>query len=156
MLRVVETWDEPSGRMKSYPKGKQVRDVPLTPELVAVLALQPYQKGCGVPHASGTCRSGLVFATPSGTVLRNSNWAADWRRAVADSGVSHCRIHDLRHTYASWLLQAGIPLAEVGRLMGHVSTQTTAKYAHLAATPSAAVLTALQPIAPHLPHAVIG
>lgn len=151
ILRVVETWDEPSGRIKSYPKGKRVRDVPLTPEVVDGLRELPRRDvGCGVTHAAGKCRSSLVFTTERGHVLRNSNWSEDWRRAVEESHVGHARIHDLRHTYASWLLQAGVPLAEVGRLMGHVSTQTTAKYAHLADIPQAAVLAALA--APNLPH----
>lgn len=153
VLRVVETWDEPSGRMKSYPKGRQVRDVPLTPELVTALEKRPRRPvDCGVPHAAGRCRSSLVLTTDRGAVLRNSNWAEDWRRAVEESKVGHARIHDLRHTYASWLLQQGIPLAEVGRLLGHVSTQTTAKYAHLSAPPNEAVLTALSVAAPILPH----
>jgi integrase len=153
VLRVVETWDEPSGRIKSYPKGKQVRDVPLTPELAAALDERPRTRGCGVEHATGLCRSGLVLTTERGTVLRNSNWSDVWRRAVEDAGVEHVRIHDLRHTYASWLLQQGIPLAEVGKLLGHVSTQTTAKYAHLAAPPNDAVLAALRSVrAPDLPH----
>lgn len=153
VLRVVETWDEGSARMKSYPKGKQVRDVPLTPELIEALRERPRTTDCGVQHASGRCRSGLVLTTERGAVLRNSNWAGDWRRAVEESGVGHARIHDLRHTYASWLLQQGIPLAVVGQLMGHVSTQTTAKYAHLEAPPNEAVLAALRSVgAPRLPH----
>lgn len=153
IIRVVETWDEPSGRIKSYPKGKQVRDVPLREELVATLRQREQSaKGCGVPHAAGKCHSGLVFLTERGSPLRNSNWAGSWRLAVEMSGVGHARIHDLRHTYASWLLQAGIPLAEVGRLMGHISTQTTDKYAHLAAPPNEAVLAALGANAPNLPH----
>lgn len=154
IVRVVETWDEPSSRIKAYPKGKQVRDVPLVAGLVTALRDLPRASGgCGVPHAAGTCRSPLVFTTPRGAVLRNSNWAVDWRAAVEASPVAHARPHDLRHTFASWLLQAGVPLAEVGRLMGHVSTQTTAKYAHLAAAPNEAVLAALGGLAaPNLPH----
>lgn len=155
LLTVVETYGEDSGAIKAYPKGKRRRDVPLTDALIAALtkwkATQPRAINCGVDHAVGICRSGLVFTTEAGTPLRNSNWSPIWRGAVERAGVGHARIHDLRHTYASWLLQQGIPLAEVGKLLGHVSTQTTAKYAHLAETPSAAILAALA--APRKPHA---
>lgn len=157
LIRVVETFDEIGGSIKAYPKGKQVRDVPLTPELVEDLRALREERGavrdCGVPHKAGRCRSGLVFTTPTGRPLRNSNWSPKWRDAVDRSGIGHARYYDLRHSYASWLLQAGVPLAEVGRLMGHVSTQTTAIYAHLAEMPRAAVLAALAgPAAPSLPH----
>lgn len=147
VVRVVETWDEAAGMMKPYPKGKRARDIPLTPALVRTLTARRKEQAaamkCGVDHAAGKCRSGLVVTTEGGSVLRNSNWSPVWRGALANAGIGHARVYDLRHSYASWLLQAGIPLAEVGRLMGHVSTQTTAGYAHLAETPSAAVLAAL-------------
>lgn len=149
LLRVVETYDEGAGEIKAYPKGKRARDVPLVPNLVKRLKKLELARTCGVPHKTGICRSGLVLTTESGRPLRDSNWSAVWRDAVERADVGHCRIHDLRHTYASWLLQEGISLADVGRLLGHVSTATTQKYAHLADTPSAAVLAALAPRKPH-------
>jgi len=39
-------------------------------------------------------------------------------------------IHDLRHTYASWLVSNGVPLYDVSKLMGHTRMQTTERYAH--------------------------
>jgi integrase len=147
VVRVVETYDELAGRIKAYPKGKTARDVPLTPSLVAAYRALPAAAGeCDVVHQVGRCPSPLLLTSSEGRPLRNSNWATKvWRPAVERAGIGHVRIHDCRHTYASWLLQAGVPLAEVGRLLGHRSTATTARYAHLAETPTAAVLAALVP-----------
>lgn len=151
VLRVVETYDETEGRMKAYPKGKRARDVPLVSDLAAAFADMKAGASCGVEHATGRCVGGLALTTPEGAPLRNSNWAYRvWHPSVKASGVGHCRVHDCRHAYASWLLQEGIPLAEVGRLLGHVSAQTTQRYAHLAETPSVAILEALT--APRKPH----
>lgn len=151
LVRVVETFDESANRMKAYPKGRKARDVPLTPELAAAFAERASGGSCGVEHSSGRCVGPLALTAEEGGPLRNTNWAARvWHPAVRAAGVGHVRPHDCRHSYASWLLQEGISLAEVGRLLGHVSPQTTARYAHLAETPSAAVLAALS--APHLPR----
>lgn len=54
-----------------------------------------------------------------------------WDKARKDTGID-CRWHDLRHTCASWLVQAGVPLYTVGQMLGHRSPAVTARYAHLA------------------------
>jgi len=46
-------------------------------------------------------------------------------------GLSHIRFHDLRHTYASLLAQAGATLQMIGRAMGHSTPVMTHRYAHL-------------------------
>lgn len=46
-------------------------------------------------------------------------------------GLPHVRIHDLRHTCASWLAQAGVSLLTIGDLLGHSQASTTRRYAHL-------------------------
>lgn len=152
VVRVHETYDESAGEMRPYPKGKRIREVPLKAELRDWIGdLSWSRTDCGVEHPQGRCPGALLVTTEEGTPLRNSNWSYRvWTPAVEHSGIGHVRIHDLRHTYASWLLQAGVPLAEVGRLLGHVSTQTTARYAHLAETRHDEVLAALE--APRKPH----
>ena len=45
--------------------------------------------------------------------------------------LSHVRFHDLRHTAASWLINAGVDLYTVGRILGHSTPLTTQRYAHL-------------------------
>ena len=42
-----------------------------------------------------------------------------------------CRIHDLRHTFASLLISQGVPLYHVSQLLGHSDTRITQRYAHL-------------------------
>lgn len=166
MVRVIETFDEAAGGIKPYPKGKQGREVPLTPELVESLTVEhdtrvaageDLRAGCGVEHRGAPCRSALVLRSESGTVLRFSNFAyRAFKPALDASGVGHARPYDLRHTFASWKIQAGVTLAELGKLMGHRSTQTTAIYAHLSDEYSAAVMASFgrdgSVAAPELPH----
>lgn len=131
-VRVVESWDDRMGRLKPYPKGRRIRDVPL-----------PAWVGAQVQPIIGMRRTGGVW-TRGDAYPGYSNWRARvWLPALRSADVGHVRIHDLRHTYASWLIQDGVSLAEVGRLLGHVSWQTTLRYAHLAEIPRAHILAAL-------------
>jgi len=55
-----------------------------------------------------------------------------FRAARKAAGMPHVHIHDLRHSYASMLINSGVDLFTVGRLLGHSTPSTTARYAHLA------------------------
>jgi integrase len=149
LVRVVETFSELGGFIKAYPKGRKARDVPLSDDLAHTLWLEREARGdldvgCGVPHAVGQCRSSLVLRTHGGSVVRNSNWSPIWREAVAAAGIGHARPYDMRHTFASWLLQdRTVSLAELSQLMGHASINTTMIYAHLDEIPSERVKLAL-------------
>ena len=59
--------------------------------------------------------------------VRNS-----WQAAREALGMEAVRWHDLRHSCASWLVQAGVPLHTVAEILGHTSTAMTRRYAHLA------------------------
>lgn len=52
--------------------------------------------------------------------------------------------HTLRHTFASWMVQHGIPLAVVGQLLGHRTLQMTMRYAHLAPAQGVAAVKSLE------------
>lgn len=144
-LLVVETWSPVAGRMKAYPKSKRLRDVPVSKDLLTRWRDREREAKCGRSHQAGRCMSGLIMTGPRGAPLDVHNWNNRvWTPAVKDAGVGHCRVHDLRHTYASWLLQGGRTLAEVGKLLGHMSPSTTARYAWLEAVSRSGVTDALK------------
>lgn len=68
-------------------------------------------------------------------------WGFEAARAKA--GLEGLRFHDLRHTYASWLVQSGSPMAAVRDLLGHSSLAVTSRYSHLAPEHLAAAVAAL-------------
>ena len=55
-----------------------------------------------------------------------------WYKTRAAADLCDLRIHDLRHTFASVLINKGVSLYEVQTLLGHSSPQMTQRYAHLA------------------------
>ena len=55
-------------------------------------------------------------------------WWYNLRRRCA---MPDLRVHDLRHSFASTAIMDNVPLATIGKLLGHVLPETTAKYAHL-------------------------
>lgn len=64
--------------------------------------------------------------------LGRSNVSKLWRAARAAAGFPKVRLHDLRHTFASWIIQAGKPMTAVRDLLGHSSLAVTSRYSHLA------------------------
>lgn len=72
-----------------------------------------------------------VFQNPRTQSCYQSFYAA-WYVARDAAGLEDVRIHDLRHTFASLLVNKGVSLYEVQTLLGHSSIQMTQRYAHLA------------------------
>lgn len=63
-----------------------------------------------------------------------TKWTAskETKKALRAMGLGHARLHDLRHSAASEMINAGIDLYTVGGVLGHKSAVSTARYAHLA------------------------
>ena len=110
-----------------------VRYVPLTDELNAKLST--HIRDLEAP----------VFRQDNGKRLGYSNWrsrvwvpavvgvpATKKRPAIKGAGLPDPQptIHDLRHTYGSWLGEAGVPVHEIAALMGHADWRMTQRYVH--------------------------
>ena len=72
----------------------------------------------------------LALHTKVGDRVKNVRKA--FSTACRRAGIGNFHIHDLRHTFASWLVMEGVPLFEVSKLLRHASIQMTERYAHLA------------------------
>jgi integrase len=134
-LDVIESWSRAGNCMKPYPKSRKRRSVPLSDRALEILESLPRLLGqCGQRH-EGTvrCTSTLVLPSPEGLPLDSHNMRErHWMPALKLAGLEHARQHDLRHTYASWLAQAGVPLGDIAEALGHSDAYVTQRYKHLA------------------------
>ncbi|MBS0181331.1 MAG: tyrosine-type recombinase/integrase [Nitrospira sp.] len=74
--------------------------------------------------------SGLVFKTPLGNTLQVRFLVREFCEARDRAGILDFRFHDMRHTFATRLVQHGIDLYKVQRLLGHKTSTMTQRYAH--------------------------
>ena len=100
-------------RPKGWKKDSDWHVVWLTPDIVDVLK-----------RAKSFQRGRYIFD--------RTNRRKVWEAAVQEAGIDDFRWHDLRHTAATWLRQAGTPLEVVQRFLGHADLKTTLRYAHIA------------------------
>lgn len=71
-----------------------------------------------------------VFPNPK-TIKPYVSFYYSWDTARQAAGLADVRVHDLRHSTASFLVNAGRSLYEVQRILGHTQSKTTQRYAHL-------------------------
>jgi integrase len=96
-------------------KNRQTRHVPLNEEAMSVLQRWREQSGSGT----------RVFDVATG-------FQTAWEKVLKRSRITNFRWHDLRHHFASRLVQHGVPLNTVRDLLGHGSVGMSLRYAHLA------------------------
>ncbi len=74
----------------------------------------------------------MVWTTEQGALLRRGSFGRIWRKAVGESVGPPCRIHDLRHTHAAWLIADGEHPKAIQTRLGHGSIAVTMdRYGHL-------------------------
>lgn len=99
-----------------------VRLVPLTDELVVQLSQM-------IPAPDQE----LVFTSPEGSRLRYDNWLRRvWQPALLKAKLQDPQPtpHDMRHSFGSWLGEAGVPATQIAALMGHKSLRSVERYLH--------------------------
>jgi integrase len=101
-------------------KNKDPKTVPMSDTVTAIFK----------DKAKVISMSGYVFTTGNGTKIRARNLQREFYKAIQKAGITHCRFHDLRHTFATRLVQSGVDLYSVSKLLGHRDISTTQRYAH--------------------------
>lgn len=76
-------------------------------------------------------RHGLVFPNRLGRPHTVDGVSRRINKLARDAGIDDFTFHDLRHTYASWYVQAGGDMYRLQRILGHKSPAMTQRYAHL-------------------------
>ncbi|MCC2602404.1 site-specific integrase [Sphingopyxis yananensis] len=101
-------------------KTAKSRYVPLSQQALGVIDGLPRLTGC--PWLLPNPATKLPF-----TDIKHS-----WQVARREAGLPKLRIHDLRHSAASFMINAGVNLFAVGKVLGHADYQSTMRYSHLA------------------------
>jgi len=107
-------WTIPSAHSKS----RKIRSIPLNDQAISILE-----------NLGTRGKYDHPFIGRRGKRLTTINRV--WDRLRRDAGLSHLRLHDLRHNYASFLINSGHTLYEVQMALGHSDPSVTQRYAHL-------------------------
>lgn len=102
-----------------FTKSGTERFVPLSDAVIALIDTIPRLPNCS-----------YVFANPN-TQQPYVAIYYSWHSARKAAGLADVRVHDLRHSFASFLVNAGCSLYEVQKLLGHSSSKMTQRYSHL-------------------------
>lgn len=102
-----------------FTKAGTERYVPLSDAAITLLCSIPQRRKCSYVFANPNTRKPYVSIYYS------------WHSARKQAGLTDVRVHDLRHSFASFLVNAGCSLYEVQKLLGHSSTKMTQRYSHL-------------------------
>ena len=126
-LRVVRVAEEVAGhvRLKPYPKSRAGRrSVPIPGFAMQLLTEHA--------RAFGSGDAGLVFTTSTGRPVRRGTFRSRvWKPSLRRAGLPvELRFHDLRHSYATWLVSDGVPINDVAKIMGHEQNLNHAQPLH--------------------------
>lgn len=101
--------------------------VPMTDKLSVVLSLWKKQNNISNSIVDG---NRYVFTGRDGVTPLDASCPRCWKKLLEDAKIESFRWHDLRHTFATLLVQKGVDIETLKTLMGHANINTTAIYLH--------------------------
>ncbi len=102
-------------------KEKKPKTIPLNRKALDIL-----ERKCKVR----SIKTDIVFHSATFTKINNSNLVREFKKALKKAEIEDFVFHDLRHTFATRMVQRGIDIYKVSRLLGHKDVKTTMRYAH--------------------------
>jgi integrase len=134
-LRVRRTLQRAAGKLHFVPPktARSARTVPLPAVCVSALQEHRAKQETGRRKAGDSWQeSGLVFTTAIGTAVEPRNVNRWFATLCERAGLRPVRLHDLRHTCATFLLTQGVPARVVMEILGHSAINVTMNiYAHV-------------------------
>lgn len=125
------TWTKPSHHTKQKKTHKVPLSAPARLLLTEIKAAQADEPSDYVfPAHRVSTKKNVTDHKPYRTNVKKA-----WADVMKLAKIEDFRIHDLRHSYASFLVAEGTSLPLIGRLLGHTQAQTTARYAHIDVDP---------------------
>jgi len=106
------------------------RTITLDDETIGMLAELKAQQNKNKKVVSIEKEKSLVFQTQNGISVRYSSIQKTWKYVLKKSNLHYIRIHDIRHSVITLLLNKGVPVIQVAALVGQDVNTTTGKYAH--------------------------
>ena len=135
--------DFASKQVKVFGKGRKERIIPLHD--LCINAMQIYARNARDTLLAGK-QSSLFFVSNSGGKMSEDSIRKMFKRTVREAGLDErLSPHDMRHTFATDLLDGGADLRSVQEMLGHASLSTTQIYTHVSPTRLKAVHTQAHP-----------
>jgi len=128
----VSSWDRDAGllRIDGRKTGRE-RLVPVPPLVVRCLEAYLPQRHNRLARIE-CCDERALLVAGSGRRLTKEAISGGVRRLAKSAGVASISVHQFRHSCASDLLEAGVALPDVQRILGHQGIATTVRYTHIA------------------------
>lgn len=117
------TWTIAVGKQKSERAKRRVFVRPLDHSVAAML--REWRSAQRTPSVT------WVFPSERKRGSHRTCFKYAWNRIRQSAGLADVRVHDLRHSFASFAINSGVSLAAVGGALGHKDLRTTQRYAHL-------------------------